>query len=166
MLEAIERSFAQWKVSADLPDWLAATSVLDIVLVVFIFIALHMVYKLARSVEVSSSGKVSVKYHSPLTWPARYIEQVTKHQANYTPKQRNILSGLYRGRNMMEALLAFLFGLLLFSMGAFLVYMKPESIFERYPAGFIIVGLISLAYAGWRVAKSDSGNPFKPDNDN
>lgn len=166
MLEAIERSFAQWKANADLPDWLDATSASDIVLLVFGLLALHLVYKLARSVEVSDGGKVIVKYHSPLTWPARYKQKIEKNRANYGPKQRKILSSLHRGKNKMDALLALLLGLLLFSKGAFLVYMEPESIFERYPAGLIIVGLAVIAYAWWRVDEADSGNPFKPNKDN
>ena len=161
MLKNLEHLFSQWKAGANIPDWLVPIQVIDL-LYFFIFVAvLFMIYKLARSEEVSESGEVRVKYHSPLTWPSRYAERIATERANYSPKQRNLMSVLHRGKNFLQGLLALMLGLVLFGMGAFLVYVEPQSIFEKSTVAFIIIGLLVIAYSCWIFSTIKSDDPFK-----
>ena len=164
MLETIDQTITQWKIDANVPAWLADTRLIEALIVLGVILALHMIYKLARSTEVSETGKVSVKYHSPLSWLARYNEKIFASRARYTPKQKRFLSKMYRGRNKFEAFAAFLFGLLLTSIGAFLVYMEPRSIFEKITAGYLVAGAIVIAISWWLFSISGDDDPFDPDN--
>lgn len=165
MLEKIDSIFAKWKANTDLPDWLVDSHILEVSAVLLILLILYLMYKSARTVEVSDSGKVIVKYHSPLTWVSRARNNLAKNRANYSPKQKQFLSSMYRGRNFMEALLVLLLGSILTAAGAFLVYMEPVSILERYPAGLLIVGLLFIAYGIYIVRTANAGNPFLPDDE-
>ena len=161
MLDQIELWYGKWANSSLWPEWIADSDIRHWVLILIAVLMLNLVYKLSRSVEVASNGKVIVKYHSPLTWPARFIDKVASDRANYSPKQRQVLASMYRGKNIMQAFSVLLLGLVLGGMGAFLVFMEPHSIFERYTAGLLIAGILLFVLSRWLYKTRDSGNPYQ-----
>ena len=165
VLKAIDRYLAKWKADANMPDWLANFYILEVGIIAAFFIVLHLVYKLGRSTEVSESGKVSVRYHPPLTWPARYSEKIAGNRARYTVKQKRFLSAMYRGRNRLEAFAVFLLGFILTSAGVFLFVMEPSSIFSKVTAGYLVAGLAFIAVAWWLLSMAKDDDPFNSESE-
>ncbi len=80
------------------------------------FTALFIIYKLARSEEVDESGRVVVKFHSPLSWPERFSAQVKKNRAGYSEGNKKFLSFLWKGSAILHAIPPFLMSILLFTV--------------------------------------------------
>ncbi len=125
----------------------------------FLFI-LFFFFKLARSSTLNESGKVVVRYHSPLQWPRRYAEQLAQSRSTYSPKQKKVLSFLYRGKSVFEAFGCFLLGSILVGAGILLVTNDSLASQQFFPWILVGSGCFFLVAAVWVYRSRSFNDPF------